>query len=293
MAELVLGPIGFGTGWRRVRAGMNVASSFSHREGRLNPRLSYLECAPVWQVSASCYHEEVGFRVVIEKVLDAWALELNVGLTRAESAGVFMSGDSLLQWPAGGLRSMGNLPIERTSMFISEASARPEGLRLEYAEHEQVAIAATVLRTQLLEAGIHEESGLTSDGPAGHGDPLKDALVDYLTIPGMLAAILVSDQGFMISGASAGSVDTASIAALVADTLSSAQRLGTQASGGPLGTMTAEYEHLTLLVAPFSGDVMLVIVAEPGSIAASSPKPGSSRAAETKEDVTERTPQLD
>lgn len=157
-------------------------------------------------------------------------------------------------------------------MFISEAAARSEGLELEYAECGQAERAGAILRKQLVEAGIDEEAESHIEYQDPSADFLKDILAEYLTIKGMRAAILVSDQGLMISCAAAEGVDTASISALVISTIVSAQNLGTQVHAGSLNTMTVEYENLTLLLAPFSQDVMLVIVAEPGSIAASPSK---------------------
>jgi predicted regulator of Ras-like GTPase activity (Roadblock/LC7/MglB family) len=99
-------------------------------------------------------------------------------------------------------------------------------------------------------------------------DPLNQALGEYLRIPGMKAAILFSDQGLMISGIAQDRVDTASIAALVTDAVTAAQRFGLQLEAGPLDTMRIEFEDLTVVVAPFAADVMLALVAAPGSLGA-------------------------
>jgi len=120
-------------------------------------------------------------------------------------------------------------------------------------------------------------------------DPLKQALGEYLHIPGVKAAILISDQGLLISGAAHEHVDTASIAALVIDTVATAQRFGLQLQAGFLDTMSIEFEKLTLVLAPFTPDVMLALVAAPGSLGAlrggpiSGPAPASAAtpAAET------------
>lgn len=100
------------------------------------------------------------------------------------------------------------------------------------------------------------------------GDPLQDALADYLTIPGMKAAILVSDQGLMISSVAHEGVDTASIAALAIDTVASVQRFGLQVQAGFLDTMRIEFDKLTVVLAPFATDVMLALVATAGSLGA-------------------------
>ena len=44
-------------------------------------------------------------------------------------------------------------------------------------------------------------------------DPLKQALGGYLAIPGIKAALLISDQGLLVSSMAKEGVDTASIAA--------------------------------------------------------------------------------
>ncbi|OFW61237.1 MAG: hypothetical protein A2133_11115 [Actinobacteria bacterium RBG_16_64_13] len=99
-------------------------------------------------------------------------------------------------------------------------------------------------------------------------DPLRDALADYLMIPGMKAAILVSDQGLMISSVAHDGVDTASIAALAIDTVATVQRFGLQVQAGFLDTMRIEFDKLTVVLAPFASDVMLALVATAGSLGA-------------------------
>jgi predicted regulator of Ras-like GTPase activity (Roadblock/LC7/MglB family) len=97
-------------------------------------------------------------------------------------------------------------------------------------------------------------------------DPLKQALGGYLAIPGIKAALLVSDQGLVVSSMATEGVDTASIAALAIDTVRSAQRFGQQVKAGTLDTMSIEFENLTVVFAPFTPDVMLALLATPGSV---------------------------
>ena len=104
-------------------------------------------------------------------------------------------------------------------------------------------------------------------GPEG-ADPLKGVLEEYLAVPGMKAAILVSDQGLTISSATLPEVDAPSIAALVIETVATAQRFGLQVEGGFLDTMSIEFEKLTVVLAPFTPDVMLALVAAPGCLGA-------------------------
>jgi predicted regulator of Ras-like GTPase activity (Roadblock/LC7/MglB family) len=99
-------------------------------------------------------------------------------------------------------------------------------------------------------------------------DPLKDALADYMHIPGMKAALLISDQGLMISSVAVQGVDTDSIAALAIDTVATVQRFGIQVQAGFLDTMRIEFDKLTVVLAPFAPDVMLALVATAGSLGA-------------------------
>jgi predicted regulator of Ras-like GTPase activity (Roadblock/LC7/MglB family) len=101
-------------------------------------------------------------------------------------------------------------------------------------------------------------------------DPLRAALAEYLAIPGMQAALLVSDQGLVISRAAHEGVDTASIAALAIDTVSTVQRFGLQVQAGYLDAMRIEFDKLTVVLAPFAPDVMLALVAVAGSLGAMS-----------------------
>jgi predicted regulator of Ras-like GTPase activity (Roadblock/LC7/MglB family) len=97
-------------------------------------------------------------------------------------------------------------------------------------------------------------------------DPLKQALGGYLAIPGIKAALLVSDQGLLVSSMAHEGVDIASIAALAVDTVASAQRFGQAVKAGTLDTMSIEFEGLTIVFAPFTPDVMLALLAAPGTV---------------------------
>ena len=107
---------------------------------------------------------------------------------------------------------------------------------------------------------------MTEDDRQTGTDPLKQALGGYLAIPGIKAALLVSDQGLVVSSMAREGVDIASIAALAVDTVATAQRFGQQVKAGALDTMSIEFEGLTVVFAPFTPDVMLALLAAPGSV---------------------------
>lgn len=95
-------------------------------------------------------------------------------------------------------------------------------------------------------------------------DNLRGILEEYLLLPGTRAALLVSDQGLTICSALRDEVPVASISALVIETVAAAQKFGVQVGAGYLDTMTIEYADCTVVLAPFTPDVMLVLVAAPG-----------------------------
>ncbi len=109
-------------------------------------------------------------------------------------------------------------------------------------------------------------------------DPIYDLMCSYLDIPGMLAALLVSDQGLVINCAQSEDVDADTISALVIDVIAAAQRFGEETRAGYLDTMTIEFEKEAVLLAPFQKDVMLALVALPGTFAIKSEMVGSPKA---------------
>jgi predicted regulator of Ras-like GTPase activity (Roadblock/LC7/MglB family) len=98
-------------------------------------------------------------------------------------------------------------------------------------------------------------------------DPMLELMRSYLDMPGMLAAMLVSDQGLVINSAESDDVDIDTISALLVDMVAAAQRFGQETDVGRLDTMTIEFERVTLLLAPFEQDIMLALVARPGTFA--------------------------
>ncbi len=96
-------------------------------------------------------------------------------------------------------------------------------------------------------------------------DPIDELISSYLDIKGVVAAVLVSDQGLVINGAKNGPIDVDTISALVVDTVTSAQRFGVEAAVGKVDTLTMEFEKLSLFLAPFDEELMLALVGEPGT----------------------------
>jgi hypothetical protein len=104
----------------------------------------------------------MGYSTAVERENGSggWAVSLKISLSRAETNDLFLSGDSILSWPPEGLlSSMGDdSKPERSGMFVSEVAAQPLGLTIRYAEQGQAERSAAILRTQLNQIGISEES---------------------------------------------------------------------------------------------------------------------------------------
>ena len=106
----------------------------------------------------------MGYRLKITPGSDpgSWILNLKVNLTRMETNDLFLSGDAMLVWTDEGLlpeRGVGAARgLDRSGMFVSEVAARPSGLKIRFMEERHAARAAALLRGQLAQAGIEEES---------------------------------------------------------------------------------------------------------------------------------------
>jgi hypothetical protein len=99
----------------------------------------------------------MGFHLDISDEDGGSAVSLAVILTRQETNDLFLSGDSMISWPEEGLRPDGDPLFSRTSMFVSEVAARPQGMILHYQTREQAERSAQLLRLQLDRAGIARE----------------------------------------------------------------------------------------------------------------------------------------
>lgn len=172
----------------------------------------------------------------------------------------------MIFWPVEGLERRGTLPVERKSMFLSQIAARPQGLKLAYRDGSEARRAANLIQEQLRQAGLRLATEEGEGASAQNGDTLREVLEEYMNIPGMKAAILVSDQGLVVASVAQEGVDTSSIAALAVDAVAAVQNFGAQIQAGTLDTMRIEFDKLSVVAAPFSSEVTLVLVAEAGSL---------------------------
>jgi len=102
----------------------------------------------------------MGYSVTVRREAESgtWVVAVRDHLTRAETNDLFLSGDSMVSWPVDGLQWDEDPRLQRSVMFVSEVAARPQGLELRYREEAHAGRAAALLRTQLGQIGIREET---------------------------------------------------------------------------------------------------------------------------------------
>lgn len=206
-------------------------------------------------------------------IAGGWEVHMSVALDRRETNELFLAGDTLISWPTEGMRSLGTGPITRSSMFLSEVVARAGGLRLAYDTEELASQTGRILESQVRLAvrgsNVNEEH--VEEGRIE--DPIYEIICGYLDIDGVMGAVLVSNEGLVVNQATNEAFDIDTISALVVETVASAGRVGAEAAVGKVETMTLEFEKLSLLLVPFDNELMLALVARPGTFAQSTGLP--------------------
>jgi predicted regulator of Ras-like GTPase activity (Roadblock/LC7/MglB family) len=97
-------------------------------------------------------------------------------------------------------------------------------------------------------------------------DELADVLTAYRRDEGIHAALLVGHDGFPVASAAEAGIDPTAIAAQVADILGVCHRLALELGQQETRFITFELTGLNVVVAPFDGDLLLVLVGEPEAI---------------------------
>ena len=90
---------------------------------------------------------------------------------------------------------------------------------------------------------------------------LKDVLVDLAKVEGVLAALVVGRDGFVVEGMTTEeSVDLEAVGAIVASNISAADSMGREMARGTLRNMLLEYDEGPVAVGPAGPDAVLVVV---------------------------------
>ncbi len=207
----------------------------------------------------------------------AWRVTARVGLDREEESRLFLLGDILLSWPTDGLIVPVSGPrLARGCMYISEINSKPGGLALDFGSELQARQVLEVIAEQLRRASERLAGrSRTSTPPPPEAldaagwtdqvgdDSMQDLIAEYTEMPGVVAALLISNQGLVVAAVEKESVEPETIAALVVDTLAAARRFGSAADIGELDTLSMEFERAGIFLAPFEDDVILALVKRP------------------------------
>jgi predicted regulator of Ras-like GTPase activity (Roadblock/LC7/MglB family) len=92
-------------------------------------------------------------------------------------------------------------------------------------------------------------------------DSIADVLKSLISeMPEIIAAFVVSNEGFLIDSASEGELELESLAAAFLPSIERMKAVARQVESGTLGTLMAEYEHLyAILIALDDGNFFIVL----------------------------------
>ncbi len=89
---------------------------------------------------------------------------------------------------------------------------------------------------------------------------LRKVLGEFTQLDGVVAALVVGRDGFVIEGAATEDVDLEALGAVTASSLAASDALSTDLGRGKLFGLMLEYEGGPLVVAPVGSEAMLVVV---------------------------------
>ena len=98
-------------------------------------------------------------------------------------------------------------------------------------------------------------------------DILAAQLAPYRESPGILAALLISRDGFVVAADADPSLDAGAVAAQVAGVIDVGARLAAELAQPEAKYISVEFDGLNVVLAPFGGELMLVLVGLPSALA--------------------------
>jgi predicted regulator of Ras-like GTPase activity (Roadblock/LC7/MglB family) len=97
-------------------------------------------------------------------------------------------------------------------------------------------------------------------------DTLVNKLEPYRTQPGVLAALLVSRDGFLVAASADERVDAEAVAAQVAGIIDIGARLAEELEQPETRYVGIELSGMNVVLAPFEGELLLALVGTPDAI---------------------------
>jgi predicted regulator of Ras-like GTPase activity (Roadblock/LC7/MglB family) len=97
-------------------------------------------------------------------------------------------------------------------------------------------------------------------------DTLAAQLAPYRQTPGIVAALLISRDGFVVAADAEEGFKSEAVAAQVAGVIDIGARLSAELGRPAARYISVEFDDLNLVLAPFGGELMLVLAGLPSAL---------------------------
>ena len=97
-------------------------------------------------------------------------------------------------------------------------------------------------------------------------DSLVTRLAPYRATPGIIAALLISHDGFVVAADTEPGFSADAVAAQVAGAIDMGARLAGELGQSEARYISVEFDTLNVVLAPFGDELLLVLVGEPGTL---------------------------
>jgi predicted regulator of Ras-like GTPase activity (Roadblock/LC7/MglB family) len=97
-------------------------------------------------------------------------------------------------------------------------------------------------------------------------DALATRLAPYRETPGIIAALLISHDGFVVAADADEGFDAGAVAAQVAGAIDLGARLAGELGQGEAKYISLEFESVNVVLAPFGNELMLTLVGTPEAL---------------------------
>jgi predicted regulator of Ras-like GTPase activity (Roadblock/LC7/MglB family) len=98
-------------------------------------------------------------------------------------------------------------------------------------------------------------------------DILAAQLAPYREVPGIIAALLISRDGFVVASDADADFKADAVAAHVAGVIDIGARLAAELSQPEVKYISVDFDDLNLVLAPFGSELMLVLAGLPSALA--------------------------
>ena len=97
-------------------------------------------------------------------------------------------------------------------------------------------------------------------------DTLAARLAPYRETPGIIAALLISHDGFVVAADADAGFNADAVAAQVAGAIDMGSRLAGELGQAAAKYLSVEFDEINVVLAPFGDELMLVLVGVPSTL---------------------------